>query len=158
MPSILFVCTGNQYRSPIAAELFRKKLAQKGDGVRWTIGSAGTWTPSGLPPLAAAMELAQSLDVNLDGHMTTALGKKLLEEYDAVLVMEQGHEESIRAEFPSSRTKVHLLSEVVDGIRYDVPDPAGGDESASEIIHDLARMIDQGFENIYRVARSELNS
>ncbi|MGB9521787.1 MAG: low molecular weight phosphatase family protein, partial [Anaerolineales bacterium] len=48
MPSVLFVCTANQCRSPLAQGLFQ--LALNGQLSGWRIDSAGTWAVNGLPP------------------------------------------------------------------------------------------------------------
>ena len=152
MVSILFVCTGNQFRSPIAAEVFRAQLVRDGRSAGWTVGSAGTWTSDGLRPLREAVELANSVGVNLDGHSTRSLDKQLLEDADVILVMESGHKESIQVEFPSARNKVHLLSEVVEGVSYDIPDPASSPREARQIIRELTEMIRSGAGNIYKLA------
>lgn len=154
MRTILFVCTGNQYRSPIAAEAFRKQLVQDGRDAEWIVNSAGTWTSSGQPPPREAIDLARSQGVIIDGHVTRLLTPNMLEESDLVLVMEEGHKESIRVEFPFARDKVYLLSQVVDGMAYDIPDPARTCEEAREIIRDLVAMIRAGYRKICRIAES----
>jgi len=150
--SILFVCTGNQFRSPIAAEVFREQLARDGRVTQWDVNSAGTWTSNGLPALRDAMQLARSFGVNIEGHLTRALDKVLLEEADVILVMEAGHKESIRAEFPFARNKVHMLSQVVEGISFDIPDPASSRDEARQIIRELVEMIRNGAAKIYQLA------
>ena len=60
MYSVLFVCTGNQYRSPIAAEVFRMQLAQDGRSAHFKVNSAGTWAFSGQHVPLDAAELARS--------------------------------------------------------------------------------------------------
>ncbi len=152
MASILFVCTGNQFRSPIAAEVFREQLARDGRVTQWDVNSAGTWTSNGLPALRDAMQLARSFGVNIEGHLTRALDKVLLEEADVILVMEAGHKESIRAEFPFARNKVHMLSQVVEGISFDIPDPASSRDEARQIIRELVEMIRNGAAKIYQLA------
>ena len=154
MYSVLFVCTGNQYRSPIAAETFRKQLVHDGLDSQWKVKSAGTWTSSGKHAPREAVELARSFGVNIDDHVTRIVDAKLLEEFDLVLVMEEGHKESIQVEFPFARKKVHLLSQVLDGIAYDVPDPARANEESREIIRDLVAMIRAGFGKIYSIAEA----
>src|SRR5512147_1266331 len=134
MHTILFVCTGNQYRSPIAAEAFRNELMLDGRDAEWIVHSAGTWTAPGQCPPEEAMELARSHGLTIDGHRTRALTASLLAESDLILVMEEGHKESIKAEFPFARQKVHLLSQVVEGTTYDIPDPATETGEARTII------------------------
>jgi hypothetical protein len=49
---------------------------------------------------------------------------------------------------------LHLLSQVVDELAYDIPDPASAHGEAREIIHDLVVMVRAGCGNIYRIAES----
>lgn len=154
MVSVLFVCTGNQYRSPIAAETFRAQLVRDGRAAQWKVGSAGTWTSSGRHAPPDALKLARSCGMNIDGHITRMLDAKMLEDADLVLVMEAGHKESIQVEFPFARKKVHLLSQVLEGLVYDIPDPASSRGDAKIIIKDLVEMIRSGCGNIYKIAET----
>ncbi len=158
MTSVLFVCTGNQYRSPIAAAAFLEQVNRDGRAADWQVGSAGTWTSSGRHAPKDAVELARLFGLRIDGHITRILDKSMLEDADLVLVMEKGHQESIQFEFPFSASKIHLLSQVVEGFAYDIPDPMGSGEEASEILRELIGMIRAGYENIYRIADSVLGS
>lgn len=154
MVSVLFVCTGNQFRSPIAAEVFREHLARDGRSAQWKVDSAGTWTVSGRHAPREAVELARSLGVNIRGHVTRMLDVKMLEDASLVLVMEEGHRESIQFEFPFARKKVYLLSQVLQGVTADIPDPAAARGEAKGIIRDLVDMIHAGYGNIYKIAES----
>jgi len=154
MISVLFVCTGNQFRSPIAAEVFREQLARDGRSTQWVVNSAGTWTSNGLRVPGEAMRLANSFGVNIESHSTRALDRAMLEHADLVLVMEAGHKESIQVEFPFTRNKVHLLSQVVEGVAYDIPDPASARAEARQIIRELVDMVRNGAGRIYQLAES----
>ncbi len=154
MHTILFVCTGNQYRSPIAAEAFRDQLFQDGIEAEWRVNSAGTWTVPGQDPPEKALELAHSHGLTLDGHKTRVLTANVLAESDLVVVMEEGHRESIKAEFPFARDKVYLLSQIVEGIAYDIPDPATASGAAHNIIDELVTMIQVGYMKIYSLVET----
>ena len=154
MVTVLFVCTGNQYRSPIAATAFRQQLLCDGREAHWRVNSAGTWTVPGQPVLPLAVELARSVGLDIAGHTTRVVNAPLLEESDLVLVMEAGHKESIQVEFPFARQKVYLLAQVLDGIAYDIADPARAGENPYEIIHDLVTMIRSGCGKIYGMIES----
>ena len=154
MYSVLFVCTGNQYRSPIAAEAFREQLIRDGRAAQWRVSSAGTWTSSGRHALPEAVELARSFGLNIYGHKTCMLDAKMLEDADLILVMEQGHKESIQVEFPFARNKVYLLSQATEGLIYDIPDPAELKQEARNIIYDMVEIIHTWHENIYRIAEA----
>jgi protein-tyrosine phosphatase len=155
MHKILFVCTGNQYRSPIAAEAFRSQLAQDGSETDWLVTSAGTWTTPGQPAPPDAIEIARSHDLLIDMHRTRRLAADMLKEADIVIVMEEGHRDAIRAEFPFARAKVHLLSQVLEGIVYDIPDPAASKEETREILGELIAMIQADYLKICRMVQAD---
>jgi protein-tyrosine-phosphatase len=155
MPAVLFVCTGNQFRSPIAAGVFREQLVRDGRNTDWLVNSAGTWTSSGLPALAEARELAASFGVDLAAHRTRSVDKELLEEADVILVMESGHKESLQTEFPFTRSKVYLLAQVVEGVADDIPDPAASRGEAREIIRELVEMVRKGAGKIYQLVETK---
>jgi protein-tyrosine phosphatase len=153
MPSVLFICTGNQFRSPIAEETFRQLL--KEDGRKgWDVSSAGTWTAPGQPPFRETVELARSLGLDLSGHLTRLVDESMLASADVVLVMESGHKESLEIEFPKEKKKVFLLAEVVKDMKYDIPDPAMALDDAETILRNVASLIREGREKIYRLAES----
>lgn len=153
MPSVLFVCTGNQYRSPLAAAAFlqRAESDDRPGAAAWTVSSAGTWTASGLSPLPDALRVARNLGLDLADHTTCALEAGSLTASDLVLVMEQGHKESILSEFPSARGKVHLLSEAVDHAAYDIPDPAAPDVELAQVARQVYDLIGRGYASICRM-------
>ncbi len=109
--------------------------------------SAGTWALDGMPAVSGAIDQARRMGLDIANHTSRAVTPHLLEAADLIIVMEQGHQEALRAEFPASADKVHLLSEAVTGNRYDVRDPAlmGEDEGVPQEIADL---IHAGFERI----------
>ena len=155
MYTILFVCTGNQFRSPIAAEVFREQLVRDGQSSNWQVNSAGTWTTAGLRAPLDAIKLARSFGVNIESHSTRALDQGLLEAADMILVMETGHKESIQVEFPFARNKVYLLSQVLEGVAYDIPDPASSSGEAREIIRELVEMVRKGAGQIYQLVEKQ---
>jgi protein-tyrosine phosphatase len=153
MPSILFVCTANRFRSPLAAAAFLKMLKEDGKTSGWKVASAGTWTQPGLPVLADAKRIALQMGLDLNDHITLPVSATILSECDLILVMELGHKEALETEFPASKGKVLLLSEVADHLVYDVPDPNGTNESSpDEIAREINDLIGKGFQNIIQQA------
>ena len=117
MPSVLFVCTANQFRSPIAAACFLKHIEREALDTKWKVESAGTWTESGMHAPGIALQVARSLGLDgLESHLTRQVEQDLLDQFDLVIVMEKGHKEAIYTEFPSARQRLYLLSEIVEGI------------------------------------------
>jgi protein-tyrosine phosphatase len=159
MPSILFVCTGNMYRSPIAAAAFHEQLKKAEREREWSVASAGTWTTSDAPAPANAIQIAHKLGLHIENHRTSTLSEQKLASYDIIIVMEQGHQEAILSEFPASHGKVHLFSKITDGLAYDIPDPAGkSNKEAEQIARQIYDLVENGFEAICLLAENSLNN
>ena len=155
MPSVLFVCTANQFRSPIAAACLLKNIEQENTDRKWTIESAGTWARVGLPAPDVALQIANQLGLNgLDRHLTRQIDQKLLDEFDLIIVMEIGHKEAICSEFPSVCGRLYLLSEIVDGFAYDIPDPADSGINPNEVGREIFMLTVRGKEKILRLAET----
>lgn len=154
MTGVLFVCLANRFRSPLAAGL----LAPKQPDADWRIESAGTWTEPGLPAHPFVVRYAARHGVNLRDHRSRPVTADLLRSFDLVLVMESGQREALRVEFPEYATRVCLLSEVVSGLQFDVPDPLGSrDSDFEEIANEVRQIIDTGNEAIFTRAKKAGN-
>ena len=128
MPAILFVCTANQIRSPIAAHTFNELAQEREPGEQhWRVDSAGTWTKTGLPPIPYATKLAEGLGIDLSSHLSTSIEDVDLEKYTWVLVMERGHLEALTNEYAVHKDKIQLLSSFAGAISLDIPDPVSAD-------------------------------
>jgi protein-tyrosine phosphatase len=159
MPSVLFVCTGNQCRSPLAAAFFRERLGRDERLGKWVVSSAGTWTRDGLPVLAVCSDLARANGVDLSEHRTRSIANISIRDFDVIVVMEQGHQEALASEFPETRERVFLLTTLAGLPPYDIQDPLLQDaETASDIIRDLRECIELAFAPICQVALARKNS
>jgi protein-tyrosine-phosphatase len=149
MPSVLFVCTANQFRSPIAAAIFRKLLAaEPGVTDSWTVASAGTWTRPGQPVIPMALQAARKLGIDLATHRSVQVSGQLLGEYDLILVMEASQKEALQSEFPNLSRHVYLFSNVVERGSYDIPDSFGSEREVAEICMELNELIQRGLSYI----------
>jgi protein-tyrosine phosphatase len=154
MPSILFVCTANQFRSPIAEACFSKKLREVKWKSEWIIQSAGTWAIPGQPVIDMTRQIGENLNLSLDQHVTKSVTTELLMDQDLILVMENGHKEAMKSEFYIFGPRILLLSEVVDGKLEDIPDPIHESyERCQETAKRLRDMVDRGF---YRICAQAL--
>ena len=154
MPSVLFVCTANRFRSPIAAAWFQRRLEQGADAQDWRVGSAGTWAEPGLVVFPSAKWVNDHFEINLEAHRATRIDRELITSYDLVLVMENNHREALQAEFPELKDRIFMLTKVAAGVAYDVYDPkAIQDETFLDIARELTNLIDKGFMDIYLLAR-----
>lgn len=130
---ILFVCTGNTCRSPMAAFLMRDKVKEK--GLNWHVESAGIYAAPGVPMSAGAVDALKSLGVEGGGHQSQFIHKALLQEADYVFTMTYGHKRELVSRFPDLAVKIHQLGSFIaqetgqgnqDGAEYDIVDPFGG--------------------------------
>lgn len=131
-PSVLFVCTANICRSPMAAALFKARLIQQVPGSEsWVVDSAGTWAKEGYPPSGNSVKAMARRKLDISGHLSKEINKQLLEKFDLILVMELGHKEALQVEFPRIANRVFLLSEMC-GEAAPVDDPYGGPRAEYE--------------------------
>jgi len=125
MISILFVCTGNSCRSPLAEALARREWHALHENLE--IASAGLHAAHGGPASIPAQELAHENGLDLSKHRARDLDADLLERSELVLAMGEGHKAKILRRHPQSQGKVFTLSEF-SGLTElgDVADPWGG--------------------------------
>jgi len=148
MPSILFVCTANRFRSPLAAAILKKYLLESGERGEWQVASAGTWTAPGQPAISLLEPVAGSLGLDLSLHRSVQVDGQLLAAHDLILVMEPGHKEALQVEFPALREQVYLLSDVVEGKKYAVPDTFQSEQQVTEVAMLLRSLIFNGYRRI----------
>lgn len=125
---VLFVCTGNTCRSPMAERLFRKLLSEKlnceeadltSRGV--VVRSAGLAAFDGAPASVEAVELLRELGIDLDDHQSRRATASLLLHADYVVTMTRMHRETILQQYPQLGDRVRTVAQ--DGT--DVSDPFG---------------------------------
>ena len=125
MYSVLFVCTANICRSPMALGLFKHKVSSLPDASQWKVDSAGTWAAEGEPASARSQVVLSDKGIDLRGHLSKSVTAELLTSFNLILTMERGHKEALQAEFLEIKKRVFLLSEMIDQ-RYDIRDPYQG--------------------------------
>jgi protein-tyrosine-phosphatase len=158
MPSVLFVCNANRFRSPLAASLLESNLREAGLADAWTIGSAGIWAAPGQPALSQVCDAAQQFNIDLSSHLSTRVSRKLLSSYDLILVMQASQKEALLTEYPELHERVYLLSHVVERRTYDIPDAADSEGETLELVSELGSLIQRGFESICILATYLHNS
>jgi protein-tyrosine phosphatase len=155
MPSIIFICTANLYRSPLAAALLQAKVNELPVKDGWKIDSAGTWTKNGLAIHSQTISDASALGLDLSRHKSKQVTRDLISTYDLVLVMESGHKEALSLEFPEYTDKIYLLSEAIDDIVYNINDPFSPEGIHDrDIVDDLQKIISRGAGKIFTLAKT----
>lgn len=159
MPAILFVCTANQCRSPVAAALLCRYLQHAPQPSLWQIESAGTWAQRGRPAHPAMVTAAQRVGLDLKQHRARRIEDLAnLAAFDLILTMERGQQEALQTEFPRLQPRIHLLSALV-GATYDVHDPVGGSaEQYRHTIDEIDRLLQSGFSTLLSLLPSRSTS
>ena len=126
MKKILFVCSGNTCRSPMAETIFNSLMEQQNHKEPvWTAASAGLFAQDDFKASYEASWIMEEMGLDLSAHRSRKLCEQLLEEIDLILTMTEKHKKHLIDKFPQVAGKVFMLTEFVNEYG-DVSDPFGG--------------------------------
>jgi protein-tyrosine phosphatase len=128
--TILFVCSGNTCRSPMAEAIARQYLAQRlsvspeelEDRGGISVMSAGRFAMPGAPAAPQAVEALRAMGLDLSRHRSQALSVELIHQADFIYAMTQNHAKTVVSLVPASADKVSALDP-----ERDIEDPIGSD-------------------------------
>jgi protein-tyrosine phosphatase len=144
--TILFVCSGNTCRSPMAEAIARRYLAERLhvsaselENKGMSVMSAGSYAMPGAAATPQAVEALKGMGLDISRHRSRALTVELIHQADVIYAMSRGHARAVSTLVPSAADKVIALDP-----ERDIEDPIGGDISLYVQVADrLKALIDQ---------------
>lgn len=138
--TLLFVCSGNTCRSPLAEALARREAERRGIQDHVRVLSAGTGALPGSPASEGSATVASRHGLDLAQHRSSMLTPELAGTADLVLGMSMGH--VLRTMALGAEVRVQLLGSYASGSEEgpDVPDPFG---APVEVYEETYRVIEE---------------
>lgn len=150
MKSVIFICTGNICRSPMAHWYMQKKIDDMNKSEEYLISSCGTNTYGGERATQNAIQAIAKYGVNMENHRSTNISDLDLSTYDLIICMTENHKDMVLFKYPNIKEKIFTLKEYVynDPIYTDIDDPWGYDISvynscAKEIVDCVDKLIEK---------------
>lgn len=122
---IIFVCTGNICRSPMAEGLMREKCKEAS---AWKIGSAGLAAGNDMPPSEHSVAVMAEIGIDISKQRSRLLTQDLIQQADFLFVMTYSHLDHILMLYPDASEKTFLVRQFVRDntlLSKDISDPIG---------------------------------
>jgi protein-tyrosine phosphatase len=134
--TVLFVCTGNTCRSPMAEQILNEQVRD----LSAHAFSAGLDAVPGSPINPQAANALNQLGYNPTEHSSTLVSTEAVEEADVILTFTQDQKNELGQRFPAANRKFFTISEYANGEQgQDVLDPYG---KSDEVYRETAETID----------------
>ena len=147
MKTVLFVCTGNVCRSPMAEGIFRHLTRGRRD---IHVLSAGIGATPGQPPSVFAVQAVKEIGIDISRQRSRQLTAELVQQADYIFGMTHSHVDTVFLLYPQAAEKTFLLREfddTLDIFEKDISDPIGG---SYDVYLNCRDQIEQGIASLFR--------
>lgn len=121
--NLLYVCTGNVFRSSVAEEITKQLLEDL--NMKMNVESAGLLKYNGEPIREQVLNLTEKYRINLRHHEPRQVNKGLIKKADLILVFENSQVKELEEKFPQAKNKTYTIKGYVGQANYDVEDLRG---------------------------------
>ena len=145
--NVLFICTGNSCRSPMAAGIMKHLL---GDNPEYHISSAGTAGIHGMEASDHAKFVMKAMGIDISSHRSMGISLDIIKEAGIVFCMTEQHSLNVLSLCPDAENKTHLLLNYANGVEtkpMEVTDPIGASE---QIYRDCAHVLYDAIDDVLK--------
>ncbi len=128
MYNVLFICTANICRTPMAHYYLLHLLKQDGLADQFEVKSAGTWAIEGIPAAHFSQVVCKDHGIDASAHISQPIDLPLMKAADVILCMAIQHKFDLCQIFPHFRSKIFTLKEYMREVTdddYSIDDPYG---------------------------------
>lgn len=128
LKKVLFVCTANVCRSPMAEKLFARAVENSSLPQKIVSYSAGLSAMDGDKASQNSMDACEEIGVDISDHRSAGLTRTSLEDASAIFCMTESHRALINMYFElPPGYPIFLMREFIEGESKELPDPYGQD-------------------------------
>lgn len=143
---VLFICTGNSCRSPMAEGILRHLWQQDERRPELVVESAGVSAFDGGRATTEAMDALRERGIDIKSHQSRTVRREMLLAADLIVTMTRSHKRPVLALAPEVAGRIFAMGELVEG-GQDVADPFGGD---LELYRQTAKSLEAACRQIIR--------
>jgi glycine hydroxymethyltransferase len=136
---VLFICTGNVCRSPMAEGFLREMAREANADIE--VGSAGLGAMDDMTPSRNSVIAMREEGIDISRQLSRQLTPEMVEEYTHIFGLGTSHVDTIRSYFPEAQEKTFVLREFIadEGLDLEVADPIGGDLDEYRLTRNLIK-------------------
>lgn len=151
---VLFVCTGNTCRSPMAEAIARKIASDRNIGIQFQSAGVAAWEGGAISDHAG--EVLQQYGIDASCHRVQLINEELVEWADIVLTMTEQHRQAVVGQYSDQQSKIYNLATYLYNRVENVLDPYGGSlQTYENCAKSLATMIEDLFDTLSATGKEE---